>query len=68
MNGDTMTSTFKPTTRMDDLSTNLDNRDILNPLKISGSGKMHQNTFWLDIGDRSVLVEDSNSYLYFVTG
>ena len=55
INGNSISSTFKPTTRMRELSTALDNRDVVNPLNISGSGKMNQKTFWLDIGDRSVL-------------
>lgn len=54
MNGNSMTSTFKPTIRMEELWTALDNRDDIQPRSISGSGKLYQDTFWLDIGDRFV--------------
>ena len=57
MNGNTMTSTYKPTIRMEELGAALDSRDNVKPRPISGSGKLHQITFWLDIGDRFTYYE-----------
>ena len=51
------------TPRMEELSVALDNRDVLNPFNISGSGKIYQKTFWLDIADRLVIIKVSNYFI-----
>ena len=48
------------TPRMEELSAALDNRDVFKPFNISGSGKIYQKTFWLDIADRLVIIKVSN--------
>ena len=37
---------------MEELWGSLDERQNMNPEMISGSGKIYERTFWLDIGDR----------------
>ena len=52
LNGEVMRSTYESTSRMEELWGSLDERQKMNPEKISGSGKIYERTFWLDIGDR----------------
>ena len=52
LNGDTMRSTFKPTNRMKELWAALDSRSAIKPNAIMGSGKIYQETLWIDIGER----------------
>ena len=51
-NGNSMKSTFAPTKRTEMLWTSLDQRYLITPKTINGSGKVYQKTFWLDIGER----------------
>ena len=53
---------------MEELWTALDNRDAVEPKNIPGAGKIYQDTYWLDIGDRfvcmlftQILVQEPNS-------
>ena len=52
LNGENMRSTYESTSRMEELWGSLDERQNMNPEMITGSGKIYERTFWLDIGDR----------------
>ena len=55
-NGEAMRSTFTTTSRIEELAAALDKRDHVMPRRINGSGRIYEKTFWLDIGDRYIIL------------
>ncbi len=53
-NGDTVASTFKEQQKTKELAAALDPRPSHKPLMITGTGKISERSFWLNVADRNV--------------